>query len=40
VQFVRLGLIKEGLMVKDSARGVWEITDEGRERVAQAEASS
>lgn len=36
VQFVRLGLIKEGLMVKDSPRGVWEITDEGRERVAQA----
>lgn len=40
VQFVRLGLIKEGLMVKDSPRGVWEITNEGRARVAQAVASS
>ena len=40
VQFVRLGLIKEGLMVKESPRGVWEITDEGRARVAKAGASS
>lgn len=40
VQFVRLGLIKEGLMAKDSPRGVWEITDEGRKRVAQIEASA
>ncbi len=40
VQFVRLGLIKEGLMVKDSPRGVWEITNEGRARVAQRGASA
>lgn len=40
VQFVRLGLIKEGLMVKDSPRGVWEITDAGRERIAQAGTNS
>jgi hypothetical protein len=40
VQFVRLGLIKEGLMVKESPRGVWEITDEGRARIAKAEATS
>lgn len=35
VQFVRLGLIKSGHMVKDSPRGVWEITDAGRQRVAE-----
>lgn len=34
VQFVRLGLIKGGHMTKDSPRGVWEITDVGRQRVA------
>ncbi len=34
-QFVRLGLIKSGHMVKDSPRGVWEITDAGRQRVAE-----
>lgn len=34
VQFVRLGLIKGGHMMKDSPRGVWEITDAGRQRVA------
>lgn len=39
VQFVRLGLIKGGHMMKDSPRGVWEITDAGRQRVAaEAEA--
>lgn len=32
-QFVRLKLIREGAMVKESPRGVWEITDVGRERV-------
>lgn len=32
-QFVRLKLIREGAMVKDSPRGVWEITELGRERV-------
>lgn len=35
-QFVRLKLIREGLMAKDSPRGVWEITDEGRARAARA----
>jgi hypothetical protein len=35
VQFVRLGLIKSGDMVKDSPRGVWEITDAGRQRVTE-----
>lgn len=35
VQFVRLGLIKSGHMVKDSPRGVWEISDAGRQRVAE-----
>lgn len=34
VQFVRLRLIQEGLMSKDSPRGTWEITDAGRKRVA------
>lgn len=33
VQFVRLKLIREGAMVKDSPRGVWEITDLGRQRI-------
>ena len=32
-QFVRLALIKQGLMKADSPRGVWEITDEGRKRI-------
>lgn len=33
VQFTRLKLIEEGLMAKDSPRGTWEITDDGRARV-------
>jgi hypothetical protein len=39
---VRLKLIREGAMVKDSPRGVWEITELGRERVngSVAEASA
>ncbi|HEY5287197.1 MAG TPA: winged helix-turn-helix domain-containing protein [Solirubrobacteraceae bacterium] len=32
-QFTRLRLIEEGLMKKDSPRGVWEITNEGEEAV-------
>ena len=40
VQFVRLGLIKEGHMAKDSPRGVWEITDEGRAHVQTARRTS
>lgn len=35
VQFVRLGLIRGGHMMKESPRGVWEITDAGRQRVAE-----
>ena len=30
VQFVRLRMVDEGLMVKGGAKGVWAITDQGR----------
>lgn len=30
LQFVRLRLIQQGLMIKESGRGVWAISDEGR----------
>lgn len=30
-QFVRLSLVKQGLMVKDSPRGTWAISDNGRD---------
>jgi len=30
VQFTRLRLVERGLIDKDSPRGVWEISDEGR----------
>lgn len=40
VQFVRLGLIKQGLIAKDSPRGIWEITDAGQARVEKAGRSS
>lgn len=32
-QFVRLRLIERGDMQKDSPRGLWEITDQGRDRL-------
>jgi hypothetical protein len=32
-QFVRLRLIDQGDMVKGSPRGLWEITDQGRDRL-------
>ena len=32
-QFVRLRLIEQGDMVKDSPRGMWEISEQGRRRV-------
>lgn len=32
-QFVRLRLIEQGDMVKDSPRGVWEISEQGRRRI-------
>jgi hypothetical protein len=33
VQFVRLRLVEAGLLEKDSPRGVWEISEAGRERL-------
>jgi hypothetical protein len=33
-QFVRLRLVEQGDMVKDSPRGVWEISEQGQRRVA------
>jgi hypothetical protein len=33
-QFVRLRLVEQGDMVKDSPRGIWEISDQGRRRIA------
>jgi Mrr N-terminal domain len=33
-QFVRLRLIERGDMVKGSPRGLWEISDQGRDRLA------
>lgn len=32
-QFVRLRLVKQGDMVADSPRGVWELSEQGRERL-------
>lgn len=34
LQFVRLRLVEEGFMVKESGRGIWAISDEGRRFVA------
>lgn len=36
VQFARLRLVEEGLLSKDSQRGVWELTEAGRSRAAEA----
>lgn len=36
-QFVRLKLVRGGDMVKGSPRGVWEISEQGRQRLAGAE---
>jgi Mrr N-terminal domain len=33
-QFVRLRLVEQGDMVKDSPRGVWEISEQGTRRIA------
>lgn len=33
--WARLAMIKEGLLSSDSPRGVWEITDKGREYLEQ-----
>lgn len=35
-QFVRLRLVKEGLMKEDSPRGVWEISPQGMQRLTKA----
>ena len=35
VQFVRLRMVEQGLLAKDSPRGVWSITGEGRARLAE-----
>ena len=32
-QFVRLRLVERGDMVKESPRGIWEITEQGRRRI-------
>jgi hypothetical protein len=37
LQFVRLHLIEQGLMVRESGRGVWAISEEGRKYVEQHE---
>jgi hypothetical protein len=34
VQFVRLRLVREGLLESDSPRGVWEISQDGRQRLS------
>ncbi len=34
-QFVRLKLVRGGDMVKDSPRGIWEISDRGRQRISE-----
>lgn len=34
LQFVRLRLIEKGFMIKESGRGIWAISDEGRKFVA------
>lgn len=33
LQFVRIGLIKQGLMAKNSPRGIWEVTESGQRLV-------
>lgn len=35
-QFVRLRLVEQGDLVKDSPRGIWELTEQGRRRIADA----
>jgi hypothetical protein len=34
-QFARLHLVREGLLKKDSPRGMWELTDAGRRRLEE-----
>lgn len=35
VQFVRLRLSEEGLLAKDSPRGIWQLTNAGRARLSE-----
>jgi restriction system protein len=35
IQFVRLKMIERGLMLKDTPRGIWALSDEGRRHVEQ-----
>ena len=35
IQFVRLRLVEEGLLARDSARGIWALTDTGRVRLKE-----
>lgn len=39
VQFVRLNLVEGGLLVKESERGVWAISEKGRARLREANRS-
>lgn len=39
VQFTRLRMIDQGLLKRGSPRGVWEITDAGLRRIADADAA-
>jgi hypothetical protein len=36
-QWARVKLIEQRYMASDSPRGIWEITDAGRERVSQGD---
>lgn len=38
VQFVRLRMIEQGLMLKETGRGIWAISDAGRDHIAQIKA--
>jgi hypothetical protein len=40
VQFARLRMKEQGQLKPDSPRGVWEITDEGRERLRREDATA
>lgn len=37
LQFVRLRMVQEGLMIRESGRGVWAVSEEGRKYVEQHE---
>lgn len=35
IQFVRLRLVEEGLLARDSGRGIWSLTNAGRARLKE-----